>query len=107
VCIRDETLDASWCDAGVLDTGNTHVYIKTYDAGGLQDLPDGDIVQIVIGDQPGCTFDYSFEASSSATNVVQLLVVDAGPYVNIGTQAFFRYSVIFDPWGGTVTLVPQ
>ena len=106
-CLNDTTHGVDYCVPAELDTGNPPVYIEWPGAGdaGERVLPPATMVEVTIGPEAGVLEQYSFTVGSVPTSGVDAVEVEPAtlpPYMNLGTQVFFRYDVYFDPLHGVV-----
>jgi hypothetical protein len=105
-CVNDTTSGVDYCVPAELDTGNPSVYIEWpgVDAGETV-LPSSTAVQVVIGPSTAPLEEYMFTVGTTPTPGVDEVVVEpatGAPFMNLGTQVFFRYDVYFDPVRGVV-----
>jgi hypothetical protein len=105
-CVNDMTTGVDYCVPAELDTGNPSVYIEWpgVDAGESV-LPPSTAVQVVIGPSTAPLEKYMFTVGTTPTPGVDEVVVEpatGAPFMNLGTQVFFRYDVYFDPVHGVV-----
>ena len=106
-CLDDKTSGTNYCLGAELDTGNPPVYIEwaAADDAGESVLPSGTAIQVTIGPDSGILEQYAFTVGSPPTAGVDEIEVEPAtlpPYMNLGTQVFFRYDIYFDPLHGVV-----